>query len=81
MSNSGFVQAVKAKGKFFFYVRISFRDENKKPRNKNIFGLGQKENAILLLNSWLVDSEIVPEVLKKYTKDDFKKWISYVEGK
>lgn len=81
MSTSGFVQAVKARGNYFFYVRISYRDKDKKPRNKNIFSLGQKEKAIKLLNSWVVDREIVPEELKKYNEDDFKRWITYVEGK
>lgn len=81
MSKSGFVQAVKARGNYFFYVRISYRDKDKKPRNKNIFSLGQKEKAIQLLKSWVVNSEIVPEELKKYNEEDFKKWIKYVDSK
>lgn len=81
MSKSGFVQAVKSKGCYYFYVRISYRDEEKKPRNKNLIGLGQKENALFLINSWINKKEEVPEVLHKYNIEDFYKWISYIESK
>lgn len=81
MSRTGFVQAVKARGKYYFYVRISFRDENKKPKNKNLMGLGQKEKAHLLLQSWIDDKNSIPEVMKKYNQEDFKKWLKYVQDK
>lgn len=81
MKPAGFVQAVKSRGKYYFYVRIAFRDENKKKRNKNIASLGQKENALSLINSWMNDSKTIPEVLGKYDKEDFLKWISYIENK
>lgn len=81
MSKAGFVQAVKARGKYFFYVRKSFRDENKKPKNKNIFSLGQKEKALSSLNEWVKDHESAPDVLQKYSVEDFKNWIEYVENK
>lgn len=81
MSKSGFVQAVKSKGYYYYYVRISYRDEEKKPRNKNLIGLGQKENALLLINSWINNKALVPEVLNKYNIEDFYKWISYIESK
>lgn len=81
MSKRGFVAAVKARGNYFFYVRISFRDENKKPRNKNVMGLGRKENALSLLQSWIEDENNIPDNMKMYGVEDFRKWIEYVERK
>lgn len=81
MTKSGFVAAVKARGKYYFYVRKSFRDENKKPRNVALMGLGQKENALSLLNYWIEDEKNVPDNMRKYGVEDFKKWIEYVESK
>lgn len=81
MNKSGFVQAVKARGNYYFYVRVSYRDKNKKPRSKNLIGLGQKDKAITLINTWIKDKELIPEVLEKYNVDDFEKWIYYIENK
>lgn len=81
MSKRGFVTAVKARGKYFFYVRISFRNEEKQPRHKNVMGLGQKENALSLLSSWIEDVSNVPDPMKNYEKEDFERWIKYVESK
>jgi len=81
MSKSGFVQAVKARGKYFFYVRISFRNEEKQPRQKNVMSLGQKESALNLLSSWIEDVSNVPDPVKKYKKEDFERWLKYVESK
>lgn len=81
MSKSGFVQAVKSRGKYYYYVRVSYRDENKKPRNKNLLGLGQKENAISLIKSWMDNNITIPEILEKYDREDFLNWISYIESK
>lgn len=81
MSKSGFVQMVKSRGKYYFYVRVSYRDKDKKPRNKNISALGQKDNAISLLKNWLLDLSMLPEELNKYSADDIKDWIKYVESK
>lgn len=81
MSKSGFVQAVKSRGKYYFYVRVSYRDKDKKPRNKNVAALGQKENALALLKQWLSDPVLLPDNLNKYNVDDLKDWIKYVESK
>lgn len=81
MKQAGFVQAVKSRGKYYFYVRIAYRDENKKKRNKNIAALGQKDKAISLLKSWLSDPLMLPGKLSKYSEDDLKEWIKYVESK
>lgn len=81
MSKSGYVAAVKARGKYFFYVRKSFRNEQKKPTAKNIMGLGQKENALATLQSWIDNEKNVPDNMRIYREEDFKKWIKYVEGK
>lgn len=81
MSKSGFVQMVKSRGKYYFYVRVSYRDQDKNPRNKNIAALGQKDNAISLLKNWLLDNSLLPEELNKYSAEDIKDWIKYVESK
>lgn len=81
LTRSGFVQAVKARGKYYFYVRIAYRDDMKRKRNKNILALGQKEVAISLLSSWIEDGNVVPDELKKYASGDFERWLKYVQDK
>jgi len=44
-------------------------------------GLGQKENALSLLSSWIEDVSNVPDLMKNYEKEDFERWIKYVESK
>lgn len=81
MFRNGFVQAVKAKGTVYFYVRISFRNEQKKTRSRNVLGLGQKENALSLLQSWIDEEKNIPDNMKGYKKEQFEKWIKYIENK
>lgn len=81
MKPAGFVQAVKSRGKYYFYVRIAYRDADKKKRNKNIAALGQKDTALSQLKLWLSDPEMLPDELNKYSVEDLKDWIKYVESK
>lgn len=81
MAKPGHIKAIKAKGNYYFYVFRSFRDENKKATNKTVFTLGRKEKAIESLQLFLEDPAKVPEVLKGYEREQFLKWIEYVEEK
>lgn len=78
---NGYVQAVKAKGENYFYVRFSFRNEKKMPQAKNLLGLGRKNNALEQLQSWIEDENTIPEIMEGYTKEQFIKWVQYVENK
>lgn len=81
MARAGYVRGHKSRGNYFFYVKKSFRNDQGKPDNKSIYALGQKEKALAALNLWLQDPSEIPEVLKKYKKEDFEKWIEYVKSK
>lgn len=81
MARAGYVQAVKSRGKYFFYVRKSFRNEDGKPRTKNILALGQKEKAIEVLQKCISNPSDKPEALKKYNVEDFNNWIEYILSK
>lgn len=81
MARAGYVQGVKSRGKYFFYVRKSFRNAEGKTDNKILFALGQKEKALEKLNEWLADPSKKPEVIEKYKQEDILRWIEYVENK
>lgn len=81
MARAGYVQGVKSRGKYFFYVRKSFRNEDGKPRTQNLMALGQKEKALETLESWIDDPSKKPDVVRKYNTEVLKKWIHYIHGK
>lgn len=78
MARAGYVQGVKSRGKYFFYVRRSYRNKEGKPVNESIIALGQKEKALKLLQSWIDDPETKPEAMQKYKEESFKKWMDYI---
>lgn len=81
MARAGYVQGVKSRGKYFFYVRKSFRNEDGQPRTKNILALGQKEKALESLQSWIDEPSKKPDAVSKYKAEDFTNWMEYIQGK
>lgn len=80
MGQAGFVQGVKARGKYYYYVRRAFRADDQKVKKINLIALGRKENALSLLKSY-INGEDVPAVLSKYKVEEFERWIKYIEEK
>lgn len=81
MSKPGFVQAVKARGKYYYYVRRAYRDIEKKVQKENLYSLGRKEKAHETISTWLRDPSAIPENLRKYKKTDFEHWLKFIEEK
>lgn len=80
MKKPGFVQAVKSRGKYYYYVRRAFR-EKENIIKKNIFALGQKEKAIETIDKWIENRVDLPEEMKNYSKDDLLHFKRYIEEK
>lgn len=79
MSKPGFVQAHKARGKYYYYVLRAYRDQDKKVQKEYLLSLGRKQNAFDTITNWLRDPSTIPENMKKYKEDDFKNWLKYIE--
>lgn len=81
MSKVGFITANKVKGRYYYLILKSYRDSTKKTRKEVILNLGNKDKSTKIINSFMSDPENIPDNLKMYTKEDFKKWIDYINEK
>jgi hypothetical protein len=77
----GFIVKVKSKGSYYFYLRRSFRDEDKKPKNKSLYSFGNYNKAINNLELWIRNFDLFPNELKAfgYNQKDVIKWISEIK--
>lgn len=73
----GYIVKVRANGKEYFYLRVSYR-KNKKKKCRNIYSFGNKREAINILNRYIRDPENVPVRLRGYRTNDFQKWLSKI---
>jgi hypothetical protein len=82
MDKTGFVVKVMSKGREYFYLRRSFRKDNK-PQNKNIFSFGSREKAIGNLSEWKEDKEKIPKELRNmgYELEDISNWLEQLKNK
>lgn len=82
MDKTGFVVKVMSKNREYFYLRRSFRKDNR-PQNKNIFSFGNKEKALKNLIEWKNDFNKIPIELKGlgYDSKDISDWIDQIENK
>lgn len=81
MDKVGFVAKVKAKGRYYFYLRKSFW-ENNKPKNKNLYSFGNEAKAIILIEEWIRRPESFPGELKElgYDLEDAARWLQEIKG-
>jgi hypothetical protein len=82
MDKTGFIVKVMSKNREYFYLRRSFRKDNR-PQNKNIFSFGSREKAIKDLVDWKKDFNKFPVELKKlgYDPEDILSWLKQIETK
>jgi hypothetical protein len=80
----GFIARVKSKGRYYFYLRVSFREgKDYKPKNKNIYSFGNKEKAVNSLEEWINNHDLMPGELKGlgYDIEDVKGWITEIKNR
>lgn len=84
LNKTGHIVGVKSHGKYYFYLRKSYRKLSKKGKNlsvsKRIYSFGNKDNSLKTLNEWIKDKNKVPkEILERgFGTDDFKKWLDKI---
>lgn len=83
MKKSGYVQAVKSNGTYYFYVRQSYRDkiDPSKVLKKTILKLGRQSQATEKLVAWIENADEVPSELSVFKESDFMVWLEYVKEK
>jgi hypothetical protein len=77
----GFIAKVKSRGNLYYYLRVSFRN-NQKPRNKNLFAFGNQNKAINSIEGWISRPESFPGELKElgYDLEDAARWLQEIKG-
>jgi hypothetical protein len=77
----GFVARVKSRGKFYYYLRVSFRN-GQNPRNKSIYSFGNQQKAIDSIEEWISRPESFPGELKElgYDLEDAARWLQEIKG-
>lgn len=73
----GYIVKVRANGREYYYLRISYR-KNKMKKCRNIYSFGNKIEAVQKLNKYIRDPENVPVRLRGYRTNDFQKWLSKI---
>jgi len=74
---TGFIARIKSKGRYYYYIRRSYRKKDIVYK-ESIMSLGTQENALRKVKEWLEDTEEVPKELEGFTKEDFRKWLDYI---
>ena len=82
MNKIGYIIRIKSKGRYYFYLRKSFREDNK-PKNKTIYSFGNKEKAVNSLEEWINNHDLMPGELKElgYDIEDVKGWITEIKNR
>lgn len=74
-----FIKKVKAKGNFYFYVRIY--DNTNHLGERSIYSLGSKEKALLQLSSWRNETSIPGQLSELGLKlENLDKWREKIEA-
>lgn len=87
MKRKGFIVKVKARGKYYYYIRVSERIKNSLgqsiPTNRNVYALGRKQSALDTLNGWKSNIDMFPDELKEkgFNIENVDLWLEQLKEK